>query len=109
MPIFDKDIALDMGTTRVLLYTRGKGVQVREPALVAVDKFSGKLMKVGDLYFVTSAGSRKTVFFDIEQPYEAYKIAQKTVADIQADIAFPNALRPPENEGYGTNYKGGGK
>ena len=44
MPIFDKDIALDMGTTRVLLYTRGKGVQVREPALVAVDKFSGKLM-----------------------------------------------------------------
>lgn len=68
-----------------------------------------KLMKVGDLYFVTAAGSRKTVFFDIEQPYEAYKIAQKTVADIQADIAFPNALRPPENEGYGTNYKGGGK
>ena len=48
MPIFDKDIALDMGTTRVLLYTRGKGVQVREPALVAVDKFSGKLMKVGE-------------------------------------------------------------
>ena len=48
MPIFDKDIALDMGTTRVLLYTRGKGVQVREPALVAVDKFSGKLLKVGE-------------------------------------------------------------
>lgn len=48
MPIFDKDIALDMGTTRVLLYTRGKGVQVREPSLVAVDKFSGKLMKVGE-------------------------------------------------------------
>ena len=48
MPIFDKDIALDMGTTRVLLYTRGKGVQVREPALVAVDKFSGRLVKVGE-------------------------------------------------------------
>ena len=48
MPIFDKDIALDMGTTRVLLYTRGKGVQVREPSLVAVDKYSGKLLKVGE-------------------------------------------------------------
>lgn len=48
MPIFDKDIALDMGTTRVLLYTRGKGVQVREPALVAVDKYTGKLLKVGE-------------------------------------------------------------
>ena len=48
MPIFDKDIALDMGTTRVLLYTRGKGVQVREPSLVAVDKYTGKLLKVGE-------------------------------------------------------------
>ena len=47
MPIFDKDIALDMGTTRVLLYTRGKGVQVREPTIVAVDKYTGKLLKVG--------------------------------------------------------------
>lgn len=48
MPIFDKDIALDMGTTGVMLYTRGKGVQLREPTLVAVDKYSGKLMKVGE-------------------------------------------------------------
>lgn len=45
---FDKDIALDMGTTGVMLYTRGKGVQLREPTLVAVDKYSGKLMKVGE-------------------------------------------------------------
>ena len=36
-----------MGTTRVLLYTRGKGVTVQQPSLVAVDKFSGKLLKVG--------------------------------------------------------------
>ena len=48
MPIFDKDIALDMGTTRVMMYSRGKGVVLREPTLVAVDKFSGKLLKVGE-------------------------------------------------------------
>ncbi len=48
MPIFDKDIALDMGTTRVMMYSRGKGVVLREPPLVAVDKFSGKLLKVGE-------------------------------------------------------------
>ena len=48
MPLFDKDIALDMGTTRVMLYLRGKGVALREPTLVAVDKFSGKLLKVGE-------------------------------------------------------------
>ena len=48
MPIFDKDIALDMGTTRVLLYTRGKVVQESDPALVDVDKFYGRLVKVGE-------------------------------------------------------------
>ena len=47
MLIFERDIALDMGTTGVLLYSRGKAVQIREPTIVAVDKFSGKLLKVG--------------------------------------------------------------
>lgn len=65
-----------------------------------------KLMKVGDLYFVTAAGGGKNVFFDIENPYEVYKTAQKIVADIQTDIAFPNAYRPQENAGYGTQYTG---
>ena len=64
-----------------------------------------KLMKVGDLYFIT-AGKGRNVFFDIERPYEVYKIAQKTVADIQTDIAFPNAYRPEENPGFLTTYKG---
>ena len=31
-----------------MLYLRGKGVALREPTLVAVDKFSGKLLKVGE-------------------------------------------------------------
>lgn len=47
MLIFERDIALDMGTTGVLLYSRGKGVQIREPTIVAVDKFTGRLLKVG--------------------------------------------------------------
>lgn len=47
MLIFERDIALDMGTTGVLLYSRGKGVQIREPTIVAVDKFTGRLLKDG--------------------------------------------------------------
>lgn len=47
MLFFERDIAIDMGTSAVLLYVRGKGVQLREPTLVAVDKFTGKLLKVG--------------------------------------------------------------
>ena len=47
MLFFERDIAIDLGTTSTLLYVRGKGVSLREPTVVAVDKVSGKLLKVG--------------------------------------------------------------
>lgn len=47
MLIFERDIAVDMGTASTLLFEQGKGVVVREPTVVAVDKYSGKLVKVG--------------------------------------------------------------
>ena len=62
--------------------------------------FMDKILKVGDVYF-----GGGIVFFDIENPYEVYKIAQKIVTDIQTDIAFPNAYRPDFNPGYNTKPK----
>ena len=47
MVIFEKDIAVDMGTSSTLLFEQGKGVVSREPTVVAVDKFTGKILKVG--------------------------------------------------------------
>ena len=47
MNIFERDIAVDMGTSSTLIFEQGKGVVVREPTVVAVDKFSGKILKVG--------------------------------------------------------------
>ncbi len=47
MLFFERDIAIDLGTTSTLLYVRGKGVSLREPTVVAVDKVSGKLLKIG--------------------------------------------------------------
>ena len=47
MLFFERDIAIDLGTTSTLVYVRGKGVTMREPSVVAVDKASGKLLKVG--------------------------------------------------------------
>ncbi len=47
MLFFERDIAIDLGTTSTLLYVRGKGVSMREPTVVAVDKVSGKLLKIG--------------------------------------------------------------
>ncbi|MCL2080127.1 MAG: rod shape-determining protein MreB [Oscillospiraceae bacterium] len=45
--VFGKDIGIDLGTTSVLLSTRGKGVVMREPAVVAMDKNTGRLLNVG--------------------------------------------------------------
>lgn len=47
MNLFEKDIAIDMGTSSTLIFEQGKGVVSREPTVVAVDKFSGKILKVG--------------------------------------------------------------
>ena len=47
MLIFERDIAIDMGTSSTLVFEQGKGVVLREPTVVAVDKFSGRILKVG--------------------------------------------------------------
>lgn len=72
-----------------------------------------KLLGVGDIYFdlgsyVNRNGTRTIshAFLDIENPHEIYPRLQKIVLDIQTDIEYPNALRPDENLGYNTKYKG---
>ena len=47
MLIAERDIAIDMGTSSTLVFEQGKGVVLREPTVIAVDKFSGKILKVG--------------------------------------------------------------
>ena len=47
MSLFTKDIGIDLGTASVLVYIKGKGVVLREPSVVAMDKNTGKLLKVG--------------------------------------------------------------
>ena len=45
--IFGRDIGIDLGTTSVHVSTRGKGVILREPSVVAMDKNTGRLLNVG--------------------------------------------------------------
>ncbi|MBR2329100.1 MAG: rod shape-determining protein [Clostridia bacterium] len=45
--IFGKDFGIDLGTSNVIIYMKGKGIVLREPAVVAVDKNTGKLLGVG--------------------------------------------------------------
>ena len=69
MQIFEKDIAIDMGTSTTLLFEAGKGIVAREPTVVAIDKFNGKSQKVGQ---------------------DAQKMLGRTPANI---IAVPKAAR----------------
>ena len=39
MWIFSKDIGIDLGTANTLVYVKGKGIVVREPSVVAIDKY----------------------------------------------------------------------
>ena len=43
-----KDIGIDLGTASVLVFVKGKGVVLQEPSVVALDKNSGRLLKVGE-------------------------------------------------------------
>ncbi|MGE5329185.1 MAG: rod shape-determining protein [Deltaproteobacteria bacterium] len=45
---FGQDIGIDLGTATVLVYVRGKGIVLREPSVVAIDKNTNRLMAVGE-------------------------------------------------------------
>ena len=48
MVIFERDIAIDMGTSSTQVFVAGSGVALREPTVVAVDKNSGRMLKIGE-------------------------------------------------------------
>jgi len=41
------DIGIDLGTATVLVYVKGKGIVLREPSVVAINKDSGQIIAVG--------------------------------------------------------------
>lgn len=45
--LFSSDIAIDLGTANTLVFVRGKGIQIREPSVVAVRKEDGKIVAIG--------------------------------------------------------------
>ncbi len=47
MQLFANDLGVDLGTSNVLIYVDGKGVMVREPSVVAMDKNTGRILQVG--------------------------------------------------------------
>ena len=58
-----RDIGIDLGTSHVLIYSRGRGIILREPAVVAVDRDLDRVLAVGS---------------------DAYRLIGRTPGNIQA-------------------------
>ena len=87
-------------------------IMMKDISGVAVHKgVLDAIFKVGDVY-ISSSGimpgkqSYANSIIDIEDAETVMQLIQKTAYDMQADISYPNAFRPEENDGYNTKYKG---
>lgn len=48
MSIFNRDIGIDLGTANILVYVKGKGIVIREPSVVAINKKTNSIISFGD-------------------------------------------------------------
>ena len=42
------DIGIDLGTANVLVYVKGKGIVLREPSVVAVNRDTNQILSIGE-------------------------------------------------------------
>ena len=70
-----------------------------------------QMFGVGDVQITTDQFTRKNVpavlnINSISNYTEVYQMVKKLQKDIYSDIMYPNDLRPQENHGYKTKYRG---
>lgn len=46
--MFDTDIGIDLGTASILVYIKGKGVALKEPSVVAIDRDTDTIRAIGE-------------------------------------------------------------
>lgn len=47
MGIVSKDIGVDLGTSNIRVYVKGRGIVLEEPSVVAINKITGEILSVG--------------------------------------------------------------
>ena len=70
-----------------------------------------QMFNVGDIQITTNQLTKKNVpavitISSITNYTEVYQMVKKLQKDIYSDIMYPNDLRPNENHGYKTKYRG---
>ena len=70
-----------------------------------------QMFNVGDIQITTNQFTKKNMpalinINSISNYTEVYQMVKKLQKDIYSDIMYPNGLRPKENHGYKTKYRG---
>ena len=105
-----KNIEYVFTTKRIIIRSGVIGIDFKNIYYTDVEGINCKvgifdrMFKVGDLYI--KAFNQSAVLMNITTPYFFLEKLQKITLDIKTDIQYPNDLRPKENHGYNTEYKG---
>ena len=46
--LFSNDMGIDLGTANVLVYVKGRGIVLREPSVVAINKKTDQVLAIGN-------------------------------------------------------------
>ena len=97
MLFFSRDLGIDLGTSNVLIYAAGRGIVLREPSVVAVDRRTGKILEVGQA--ARQMLGRTPGELVAVRPLEQGYIADCTMAEEMVSAFLRKALpRLPERE-----------
>ena len=50
LSLFSSDLAIDLGTANTLIYVKDRGIVLREPSVVAIDRTSNKPLAFGEVF-----------------------------------------------------------
>lgn len=92
------DIGIDLGTANILVYVKGKGIVLKEPSVVAIDKVRNKVLAVGDQAREMLGRSPETIMA-IRPMNEGvianYTVTQKLIAHVIEKVAGKSMFFKP--------------
>ncbi|CAN5517530.1 rod shape-determining protein [soil metagenome] len=108
---FTRDIGIDLGTANTLVHVGGRGVMLREPSVVAINKDSGEIYAVGEeakrmlgrtpSHIVATRPLRDGVIADFEQTeamlsYFIKKVSSKWLFQRTVVVGIPSGVTEVE-------------
>lgn len=96
--------------TRIIIKSGAVGVDVNNIYYADIQNvhlrvgLTDKWFHVGDIHI--QGPGKVEILHDLTDPYKLVTRLQKIVNDIKTDTYYPNNLRPDDNDGFDTNYKG---